>query len=229
MGPIRCAIAAQGTRGDFQPVLSLGLGLVRAGHVVKFFANPGHCKMAAEFGLESAACNIEIKDFLATERGMKAMETGDILMVMSAADYDDDVDLGVDYGEIFVKEMLEFKADVLIWTGLMGGEVMRFREHTNFTVPEIIASYQPHCIPTNHITPVHMQRLELEPGQPLMLTWVLEAQAGAANGFTQSQELEKQGKELFIFHSPQSSYEGYFNHEEHPTPKLLAYSPGWWP
>jgi len=229
MGPIRCAIAAQGTRGDFQPVLSLGLGLVRAGHVVKFFANPGHCKMAAEFGLESAACNIEIKDFLATERGMKAMETGDILMVMSAADYDDDVDMGIDYGEVFVKEMLEFKADILIWTGLMGGEVMRFREHTNFSVPEIMASYQPHCIPTNHITPVHMQRLELEPGQPLMLTWVLEAQSGAASGFTQSQELEKQGKELFIFHSPQSSYEGYFNQEEHPTPKLLAYSPGWWP
>lgn len=228
MGPIRCAIAAQGTRGDFQPVLALGLGLVRAGHVVKFFANPGHCKMAAEFGIESLACSMEIKDFLATERGMKAMETGDILMVMAASDYDDDVDLNIDYGEIFVKGMLEFKPDIIIWTGLIGGEVSRFRQDTNFTVPEISASYQPHAIPTNHISPVHMQRLELEPGQPLLYTWVLQAQTEAIQNFTHCQEQMKQGKEPFMFHTPQAQYEGYFG-EDHPTPKLLAYSPGWWP
>eukprot|EP00435_Cladocopium_sp_Y103_P009969 s98_g2.t1 len=228
MGPIRCAIAAQGTRGDFQPVLALGLGLVRAGHVVKFFANPGHCKMAAEFGIESLACSMEIKDFLATERGMKAMETGDILMVMAASDYDDDVDLNIDYGEIFVKGMLEFKPDIIIWTGLIGGEVARFRQHTNFTVPEICASYQPHAIPTNHISPVHMQRLELEPGQPMLYTWVLQAQTEAMNNFTACQEEMKQGKEPFMFHTPQAQYEGYFG-EDNPTPKLLAYSPGWWP
>ncbi|CAL1140845.1 unnamed protein product [Cladocopium goreaui] len=210
-------------------------------HCGILWANLASPRMAAEFGIESLACSMEIKDFLATERGMKAMETGDILMVMAASDYDDDVDLNIDYGEIFVKGMLEydakfteFKPDIIIWflaqleTGLIGGEVSRFRQDTNFTVPEISASYQPHAIPTNHISPVHMQRLELEPGQPLLYTWVLQAQTEAIQNFTHCQEQMKQGKEPFMFHTPQAQYEGYFG-EDHPTPKLLAYSPGWWP
>lgn len=228
MAPIRCAIATQGTRGDFQPVLSLGIGLKRAGHVVKFFANPGHCKMANEFGLESVACCIEVKDVLSTERGMRAMEKGDLLMVFAAGDFDDDLDLQTDWSGIFQNEMEEFKPDVLIWTGLMGGEVSKLREKTNMMIPEIIASYQPHSVPTNHITPVNMQRLELEPGQPLLYTWVLEMQTDAGGNFYRVQEAMKEGVEVGVFNTPQASYEIMFNIEEHPTPRILAYSPGWW-
>ncbi|CAJ1347014.1 unnamed protein product [Effrenium voratum] len=93
----------------------------------------------------------------------------------------------------------------------------------------MLAAYQPHCVATNHIQSINMQRLELEPGQPLLFTWVLESQSAAAGMFQACQEQLKKGEEPYIMHTPQVVYEGTFNLEEQPTPKLMAYSPSWWP
>jgi len=185
--------------------------------------------MATEFGLDAEVCAIDIKDFLSTERGLRAMEKGDIVMVMTNQEFDDEVDgMSTDWGDIFKKSCSEFKPDLLIWTSLMGGEVSVFKQLCP-DVPDMLAAYQPHCVATNHIQSINMQRLELEPGQPLLFTWVLESQSAAAGMFQACQEQLKKGEEPYIMHTPQVVYEGTFNLEEQPTPKLMAYSPSWWP
>ncbi|CAE7703672.1 rebG, partial [Symbiodinium sp. CCMP2456] len=227
-GPHRFAICAQGTRGDFQPCLSLGLGLVKAGHTVKFFANPGHVKMAEEFGLEGASVSIEIKDFLATERGMRAMEKGDLLLVAAAGEFADDMEESTDWVQVFEQEVDKFKPDVLIWTPLLGGLVTPYTDK-HPELPQMMAFYQPHCIPTNYLTSINMQRLELEAGQPVLHSWVIEAQTSASQAFDACKYLMSQGQPIPMSMYPQNVWEGKFNIEEAASPKLLAYSPGWWP
>jgi sterol 3beta-glucosyltransferase len=229
MALYRFAIATQGTRGDFQPVLALGLGLAKAGHKVKFFANPGHCKMAEEFDFEAAAISFDAKDFLQTPKGMKAMETGDLALLGSHEFADDDVQRNdVDYVKIFLDECTAFHPDVLIWTPLVGYQVFRFKDASPNT-PTVMAAYQPHCIPTNHIGPILMQRLEVDPDMPTFYRWVLEAQADAKSAFERGVQALSEGLEPSLADTPQFSYERYFNIEEQASPILLAYSPSWWP
>jgi len=184
--------------------------------------------MAAEFEMEAVEVSIEIKDFLASERGLRAMEAGDILMVAQNAEFADDMDQSTDWNSIFDAAMDEFKPDLLIWTPLTGHLVGPYAiKHPD--LPHMVATYQPHCVPTNHITPINLQRLELEPEQPNLFVWVLESQTGATGAFHACQALAKEGKPVPMPMTPGNIYESTFNVEEQPTPRLLAYSPAWWP
>mmetsp|Transcript_18991 Transcript_18991/g.30355 ORF Transcript_18991/g.30355 Transcript_18991/m.30355 type:complete len:646 (+) Transcript_18991:102-2039(+) len=231
MASYRFAIATQGTRGDFQPVLSLGIGLARAGHVVKFFANPGHCKMAKEFNFDASEISIEAKDFLQSERGLKAMELGDLALLGSTAEFADEQNSTaeeIDWAEIFCREVSEFKPDLLIWTPLVGYMAYAFKD-ANPQIPTIMAGYQPHVIPTNHIGPILMQRLEMEPEQPLMFRWVMEAQSEAKSSYDRGLREIAEGRTPGLYSTPQFCFERYFGVEEMPSPILLSYSPAWWP
>lgn len=184
--------------------------------------------MAEEFGLEGAPVSIEIKDFLATERGMRAMEKGDLLLVAAAGEFADDMDTSTDWAQVFEQEVDKFKPDVLIWTPLLGSLVTPYTDK-HPELPSMMATYQPHCIPTNYLTPINMQRLELEAGQPKLHSWVLEAQTSASGQFDACKYLMAEGKPIPMSLYPQMVWESNFNIEEAASPKLLAYSPGWWP
>lgn len=229
-GPARIALAAQGTRGDFQPILALGCGLARQGYVIKFFANPDHCRTAHEFGLEALACSYEVKDFLQTERGRLAMETGDFAMLAAATSFEDDIQEGEtpDYNAIFWHGMSEFDPDILIWTSLIGGQARQYMDQRH-DVPAFFASYQPHCLPTNHFGPIMMQRLEAEPEQPTFMRWVMAAQMEGQGAWGACEYRRALGLPQNVLETPQATYESYFQVEDIPTPFLLAYSKEWWP
>lgn len=236
MGPHRIAIAAQGTRGDFQPVLALGIGLTNAGHTIRFFADPGHCKMAQEFDLECSVISMDVKDVLASHRGMKAMEKGDMCLLGMAQKFDDEEESvlngkdGKEWGKVFVDEVKAFKPDLLIWTSLVTGQVMGLKQVCP-SLPCLLASYQPHIYATNHIGPILMQRLELEPDQPTMFRWVLDMQYQAMMSFQSCKEMQAKGfgDAVHPRATPHAVFERHFNLEEAESPFLMAYSPSWWP
>eukprot|EP00439_Symbiodinium_sp_Y106_P065417 s799_g10.t1 len=169
-------------------------------------------------------------DFLATERGMRAMEKGDLLLVAAAGEFADDMDTSTNWAEVFEQEADKFKPDVLIWTPLLGSLVTPYTDK-HPEIPAMMATYQPHCIPTNYLTPINMQRLELEAGicRRLSVLVVLEAQTGASGAFDACKYLMSEGKPIPMSMYPQMVWENNFNIEEAASPKLLAYSPGWWP
>jgi sterol 3beta-glucosyltransferase len=51
----RVAILAAGSRGDIQPYVALGVGLLREGYEVRFVADPGYREVATRRGLEFCA------------------------------------------------------------------------------------------------------------------------------------------------------------------------------
>lgn len=233
MGPYRIAIATQGTRGDFQPVLALGIGLAKAGHAIRFFANPGHCRMAEEFNLEGSVISVEIKDVLSSQRGMKAMEKGDMALLAAAQEFDDEENIGYndkDWGKVFVDEVKAFKPDLLIWTNLVAQQVTGLKMVCP-SLPCLFACYQPHVYPTNHIGPILMQRLETEPDQPTIFRWVMDMQVTATSSFEFCKTMKAKGMGDMInpHQTPHAAYEAKFNLEEAPLPFLMAYSPSWWP
>eukprot|EP00440_Ansanella_granifera_P003623 gb/GFBE01003929.1/.p1 GENE.gb/GFBE01003929.1/~~gb/GFBE01003929.1/.p1 ORF type:complete len:645 (+),score=153.02 gb/GFBE01003929.1/:1-1935(+) len=230
MGPYRIAIATQGTRGDFQPALSLGLGLIKAGHDVKFFGNPDHIRMAAEFNLPGASISIEVKDLLASERGLRAMESGDLAKLGASQDFatDNKEDMEKDWIKIWMDEVTAFNPDLLIWTPLVTFQAMVFKDAFP-EIPEVRAVYQPHAVPTNHLGPIGMQRVKLEPGQPVLTKWVLECTSSAQGEFEEVQLNARMGVKLNYFLTPQAKFELMFNVENWPSPTLFAYSPSWWP
>lgn len=233
MGPYRIAIATQGTRGDFQPALALGVGLANAGHTIRFLANPDHCRMAQEFDLEGSVISVEMKDVLSSQRGKMAMEKGDMVLLAKVQEEEEkEAELfdPQEWGKVFLNEVKAFKPDLLIWTQLVAEQVNMVKQ-TCPSLPCLFACYQPHVYPTNHIGPILMQRLEMEPDQPTIFRWVMEMQREAVLSFQAGKESQAKGLgDLVNFHStPHASYERLFNLEEAPSPLIMAYSPSWWP
>lgn len=228
---LRVALATQGTRGDFQPILALACGLAQRGHAVKIFGNPDHCKTAREFDFDATSISLEIKDFLATTRGRKAMECGDLIALTSSEAFDDDIavpDDDTDWGAIFYKSMDEFQPNFIVYTGLIGGMVSHWLGN-NPTVPSFFASYQPHCIPTDDFGPIMFQRMEADPDQPFIFRWLLAAQFSAKACADRGLEMMKNGTEPSVWDTPQAVFDSSFKVEDQATPIICAYSREWWP
>eukprot|EP00408_Alexandrium_pacificum_P025591 CAMPEP_0171191618 /NCGR_PEP_ID=MMETSP0790-20130122/19455_1 /TAXON_ID=2925 /ORGANISM="Alexandrium catenella, Strain OF101" /LENGTH=667 /DNA_ID=CAMNT_0011656767 /DNA_START=50 /DNA_END=2053 /DNA_ORIENTATION=+ len=81
-GSYRFVFAINGTRGDFQPYLSLGKHLVSCGHQVKFFTTAGHCKDAAAFGVDAMCVGGDVEAGLQNDNAMRAMEAGDFAKML---------------------------------------------------------------------------------------------------------------------------------------------------
>lgn len=57
---MRIKIVTGGSRGDIQPYVALGLGLQRAGHMVKLIANPEYQEFISSYGLDFVALKYTI-------------------------------------------------------------------------------------------------------------------------------------------------------------------------
>jgi sterol 3beta-glucosyltransferase len=62
-------IIAYGTRGDVQPVVALGKGLVAAGHRVRMIASPNFRDFIALHGMEAIPSSIDVQEMMSSEEG----------------------------------------------------------------------------------------------------------------------------------------------------------------
>mmetsp|Transcript_39384 Transcript_39384/g.122803 ORF Transcript_39384/g.122803 Transcript_39384/m.122803 type:complete len:653 (+) Transcript_39384:119-2077(+) len=77
------AFGVVGTRGDFQPYLSLAINLKKRGHRVKFYTSTTHCKTATEFGIDCLATGGDTEQGLQDETALRAMEKGDFALILA--------------------------------------------------------------------------------------------------------------------------------------------------
>eukprot|EP01112_Ceratiomyxa_fruticulosa_P014923 TRINITY_DN4330_c0_g1_i1.p1 TRINITY_DN4330_c0_g1~~TRINITY_DN4330_c0_g1_i1.p1 ORF type:complete len:477 (-),score=94.37 TRINITY_DN4330_c0_g1_i1:94-1524(-) len=81
--PLNIVIMSQGTRGDTQPFVLLGLALKRRGHNVKVATEERMHSFVESYGLEYAHVEGDPCGVLFTEWGQKMLEEGSLLKIMS--------------------------------------------------------------------------------------------------------------------------------------------------
>lgn len=188
-GGYRVAMATQGTRGDFQPMLALACGMATANYEVLILGNEDHCKTAEEFGFAAVVVCAEVKDILNSEDGRKAMDSGDLVSAFKA--FRDDTT--TDWNSVFVKALKDFKPDLIIWTPLIQGAVDYYRVFEDPDLAGLPASYQPQAIPTEDFGPIPMHRLELEEGQPMLCKWLQSTQFSCRQCLDYIEDARKSG------------------------------------
>mmetsp|Transcript_58757 Transcript_58757/g.177601 ORF Transcript_58757/g.177601 Transcript_58757/m.177601 type:complete len:308 (-) Transcript_58757:12-935(-) len=80
-GCYNIVFAVTGTRGDFQPYMSLALSLQKRGHRIKMYSAINHTQVATSFGLDAEFVANDISEGLNDENAMRAMEAGDFLLI----------------------------------------------------------------------------------------------------------------------------------------------------
>lgn len=227
----KVALATQGTRGDFQPILCLALCFREHGHTVRIFANPDHCRMAEEYGLDAVVSCMEVKDVLKTEGGMRSMETGDLLAAIGS--YSEDEESAEANNRNFVEGLHEFQPDVCIFTGLISDKVLLYLSIFPInTIPFIAASYQPQVYPSEEFGPIMMFRVQLEEGQPMVHKWIMMYQYQGKNQHELVQAARAGGAPEEIVNlmpGVEGAYIENFEAEYEAEPKILAYSEAFWP
>ncbi|MBK9263174.1 MAG: glycosyltransferase family 1 protein [Polyangiaceae bacterium] len=73
---MRIAIIAPGSRGDIQPYVPLGVGLVRAGHSVRVVTNVDHGALVKSYGLELWSMDIDVQSALQSDKVSASLESG---------------------------------------------------------------------------------------------------------------------------------------------------------
>eukprot|EP00933_Yihiella_yeosuensis_P055373 TRINITY_DN5412_c0_g1_i1.p1 TRINITY_DN5412_c0_g1~~TRINITY_DN5412_c0_g1_i1.p1 ORF type:complete len:606 (+),score=135.01 TRINITY_DN5412_c0_g1_i1:149-1819(+) len=133
-----------------------------------------------------------------------------------------------DWIKVFCAELDVYKPDLLLWLPLVGAHVMQYKTlHPD--VPTIQCSYQVHCVPTNHVGPILMQRVEMDPDTPNLQRWVMDIQSEGKTNSEICKAYYEAGQEPPIYMTPQYSFERVFNIEGQPSPILIAQSAEWWP
>lgn len=73
---MRVTIIAPGSRGDIQPYLALGTGLVSAGHTVRVVTTIDHTALVESYGLELRPVNVDIRQALQGDAVSASLESG---------------------------------------------------------------------------------------------------------------------------------------------------------
>jgi hypothetical protein len=76
---MRATIIAPGSRGDIQPYLAIGVGLMRAGHVVRVVTTMDHDALVRSFGLELSSVPLDVQAALQTKTASSALEGGGLI------------------------------------------------------------------------------------------------------------------------------------------------------
>ena len=69
-------ILANGTRGDVQPALALGVGLQAAGHDVRLWASPNFAEWIEGYGLKTAVSQVDVQAVMESAGGLAWIESG---------------------------------------------------------------------------------------------------------------------------------------------------------
>jgi UDP:flavonoid glycosyltransferase YjiC (YdhE family) len=79
---MRIAIFAPGSRGDIQPYLALGQGLMRAGHEIKLISNQTYASLVAPYGLEFHSLPLDMQATIEGDAMRKLLERGNAITTM---------------------------------------------------------------------------------------------------------------------------------------------------
>eukprot|EP00403_Amphidinium_massartii_P009138 CAMPEP_0178427210 /NCGR_PEP_ID=MMETSP0689_2-20121128/29625_1 /TAXON_ID=160604 /ORGANISM="Amphidinium massartii, Strain CS-259" /LENGTH=499 /DNA_ID=CAMNT_0020048905 /DNA_START=8 /DNA_END=1504 /DNA_ORIENTATION=- len=114
----RILIVSQGSRGDIQPFIALGLGLQKAGFQVKITTNANHAPFAASFGLDAHGNCIDVEEEInGNPKILEAMAKGQFAKFAAAlGDVIDKKALEVLKDQLAVIE--EFRPELLITSAL---------------------------------------------------------------------------------------------------------------
>jgi len=80
---MQIAIIAPGSRGDVQPYVALGRGLIEAGHGVRVLSNQNHENLVKSNGIEFWWIEVNSEDIVRSEKMRAAMESGSSIRSLS--------------------------------------------------------------------------------------------------------------------------------------------------
>nr|MDO8109568.1 glycosyltransferase [Candidatus Sigynarchaeota archaeon] len=76
---MKIAIIAPGSRGDVQPYVALGKGLIKAGHLVRLLSTMNHESFVKSNGIEFWPVEVNTEDMIRSEKMRAAMEGGSLI------------------------------------------------------------------------------------------------------------------------------------------------------
>lgn len=76
---MKIAIIAPGSRGDIQPYVALGKGLMDAGYTIRIISNMDHDNLVASYGLEFWPIEVDIQDYVQSEKMRTVLENGGLI------------------------------------------------------------------------------------------------------------------------------------------------------
>lgn len=198
---MRAVLAPIGSRGDVQPMLALGLALLRAGHSVLVCAAENYAELVREHGLAYARGGRDAEAMM-REQGESL---GNPIAVMRAGRAVIDEQFGVLHAACA-------GADLLVGTILlsMGPTVAEARR-----IPFYWAGYVPSCLPTSELPPP----LGLPPWRRPWLNRAVWRLMGAASNWVARAVINRRRIELGLAPIP----DVYRHLEAHPV--LLAAEP----
>ena len=80
---MQIVIIAPGSRGDVQPYVALGKGLIYAGHNVRLLSNQNHETLVSSHGIEFCSIEVDTEDIIRSEKMRAALESGSLLKSMA--------------------------------------------------------------------------------------------------------------------------------------------------
>lgn len=133
-----------------------------------------------------------------------------------------------------------FKPDLVLWSSLIAGFAVGWAKSRG--VPDISVALQPQTAPSNEFKPIMFQRVPVDPDQPIMSLWLMQAQAEANRYFTTYDWVEGSWKEFgpvdpekaiaacveYGCALPEQTFDELFNIEASVLIKLCAFSTSFW-
>mmetsp|Transcript_32802 Transcript_32802/g.76293 ORF Transcript_32802/g.76293 Transcript_32802/m.76293 type:complete len:636 (+) Transcript_32802:31-1938(+) len=232
---MRVAIACNGTRGDFQPYLSLAVMLQKSGHAVQFYTSKTHKKMAEDFDFQALDTSGDMEVFLKGSDCQAAMDQGDFALVAgNLSEFlqtEEDPDIA---NARYAADLRAFNPDVLLFNSI---GMMTFGTAVNLVnpaIPRIEIELQPQGVASNDYKSAGFQRELPDPDTPCIMTFLWGAFNGMS-GMETFQKLHEQGvskeevlKEMDTTPTPEFIFECVFEPDKWLGPLVLAYSPSFW-
>jgi sterol 3beta-glucosyltransferase len=127
---MRIVMLASGSRGDVQPYIALGKGLVNAGHSVKLLTHDSYEKQIRASGLGFAALHGNPQEVMETEEMRKLLEKGNFLVINAHSSK-----LAKEATQAWAKTGLENCQDAELLISGVGGLYVAFGLSEKFNIP----------------------------------------------------------------------------------------------
>mmetsp|Transcript_7417 Transcript_7417/g.23283 ORF Transcript_7417/g.23283 Transcript_7417/m.23283 type:complete len:632 (-) Transcript_7417:87-1982(-) len=238
-GCYNIVFAVTGTRGDFQPYMSLALSLQKRGHRIKMYSAINHTQVATSFGLDAEFVANDISEGLNDENAMRAMEAGDFLLIAKGKKKEEGEEEKEELIEGMTREELlklraesykEFKPDLYVTNGL--GHIGEIYEAVP-DVPYMGIALQPQGGPASNSFKHLMWARELPtPDTPFICThiWSFQNMGKAYHETYQTSKfLGVPEEQLANLKTPDMAFLELFETDKQIVPQIMAYSPSVFP
>ncbi|CAE8684843.1 unnamed protein product [Polarella glacialis] len=155
---MKLGLLCEGSRGDCQPYVALGLELVRQGFEVCVFTNVTHTKFVRSFGLKCEGVFYDVQACLARKEVMDAMSTGSFFKLMAATQPVQDEEFPKFFPH-FWSSVSAFAPEVVLSSCLCQLSASLWCEAHD--VPLVLVPLQP-CLPSGKKAPLGLPKMPLE-------------------------------------------------------------------